>query len=91
MNLKRERKIPKEFLNEDQIEEWKLRTGESYDTVFKHKVKEGPKLSMGCKGCHKWHNQGWCFDDCLNEKSHVPLVGIDFKEFGNYCKQCRGE
>lgn len=83
---KKKMKNSKRVFNEDQVEESKLRPGESYDTVFKHKVKEGPKLSMECKGCHKWHNQGWSFDDCLNEKSHKKLTENDAQVFRYYCK-----
>ena len=77
--------------NNAMVKAWKLRPNESYDTVFKDKVKSGPTLSFGCKGCHKWHNSGICFDDCNNVKSHGPLYGDDFKKFDSYCKQCRGE
>ena len=46
---------------------------------------------MGCKGCHKYHNKGWCFPDCNNKESHHKLSEKDSRKFGSYCKQCRGE
>ena len=78
-------------VNNNMLEEWKLRAGESYETVFKDKVKKGPILSMGCRGCHKFHNKGWCYPDCNNIASHTILTGEDASKFGGYCKQCRGE
>ena len=73
------------------VEAWKLRTGENYDIVFRDKVKNGPILSMGSRGCHKYHNKGWCYSDCGNAKSHTKLKGEDFRKFDAYCKKCRGE
>lgn len=77
--------------NDNMVKEWKLRPGEAFETIFKHKVKNGPTLSLGCKGCHKFHNKGYCFDDCMHAKSHCKLNKEDAKLFGNYCKVCRGE
>ena len=88
---KRQKVGGKRVENPAMVETWKIRPTESYDTVFKDKVKNGPMLSFGCKGCHKWHNKGICFNDCSNAKSHKPLQGNDFKLFDKYCKECRGE
>ena len=88
---KRQKVGSKRVENPAMVEDWKIRPNESYDTVFKDKVKNGPVLSFGCKGCHKWHNKGFCFDDCSNVKSHKILKGDDFKSFDKYCKECRGE
>ena len=41
-NESRERTV-----NNEMVEEWKMRSGENCDTVFKDKVKQGPILSMG--------------------------------------------
>ena len=72
-------------------EEWKLRSGENYDTIFKDRIKQGPILTMECKRYHKYHNKGWCFPDCNNKESHRKLSENDSRKFGSYCKQCRGE
>ena len=77
--------------NSKVVEAWKLRPGESYNEVFAHKVTEGPTLSMGCFGCHKYHNKGWCYSDCMNAKSHCTLTGDDFKKFDQRIKALRGE
>ena len=78
-------------VNQNQVNDWKLRDGEDYITVFRHKVRGGPKLSMGCYGCNKFHNKGWCFTDCDNVASHIELVGDDFKKFDDRVKALRGE
>ena len=78
-------------VNQNQVNAWKLKDGEEYTTVFRHKVRGGPKLSMGCYGCHKFHNKGWCFTDCDNVASHIELVGDDFKKFDDRVKALRGE
>jgi hypothetical protein len=73
------------------VKNWKLKEGESYETVFKDKVLGGPKLSMGCFGCHKFHNKGMCYSDCNNAASHCVLSGADFTKFGARVKALRGE
>ena len=77
--------------NSKTVEAWKLRPNENYIDIFGHKVSSGPKLSMGCFGCHKFHNKGFCYSDCANVKSHCPLKGTDFTKFNNRVKVLRGE
>ena len=77
--------------NNKQVEEWKLREGEDYMTVFRHKAKGGPTLSMGCHGCHKFHNKGFCYSDCVNAASHCVLVGDDHAKMDARIKALRGE
>ncbi len=84
-------KSSERVINQNPVAEWKLREGEDYTTVFRHKVKGGPKLSMGCHGCHKFHNKGWCYTDCDNAASHCVLVGEDFEKFDARIKALRGE
>ena len=81
-----------EYVGNNQMDPtWKLRKGERYEAVFQNKVLKGPMLTMGCKGCHRWHNKGMCFKGCANEDSHKQLTGKDHTTFDNYVKQCRGE
>ena len=87
----KEGQVSVKVVNKNQVEEWKLRDGEDYTTVFRHKVKGGPKLSMGCHGCHKYHNKGWCYSDCDNAASHCVLVGDDETKFDARVKALRGE
>ena len=72
--------------NPSQVEDWKIRQGESYETVFRDKVLNGPSLSMGVKGGDKFHNKECCYSICSNATSHVHLVGDDEVKFGNYVK-----
>ena len=70
---------------------WTLGPTENYSKVFANKVIGAPTLSMGCKGCHRWHNRGTCFKGCANEKSHTKLTGRDYQDFDAYMKKCRKE
>ena len=87
----KDERISERVKNQNPVEAWKLRADEDYTTVFRHKVKGGPKLSMGCHGCHKYHNKGWCYSDCDNAASHCILVGDDFDKFDARIKALRGE
>ena len=77
--------------NDNMVEEWRLRAGEGYDTVFRNKVKNGPILSIGCRGCHKFRNKDCRYPNCRNSASYIKLNSEDYKKIGKYCKQCRGE
>jgi hypothetical protein len=77
--------------NSKMVEAWKLRPNENYIDIFGHKVSAGPKLSMGCFGCHKFHNKGFCYSDCANVNSHCQLKGDDFAKFDKRVKVLRGE
>ena len=70
----REKKCPKQaeqIKNEAMIEDWKLRPGERWETVFCIKSGEAPQLLMGCKLCLKFWVKGVCYDDCKHKASHV--------------------
>ena len=77
----KDKKTSERVTNHNQVQDWKMREGEDYMTVFRHKVKGGPTLSMGCHGCHKFHNKGFCYTDCDNAASHCVLVGDDHETF----------
>ena len=87
----KDKRTSERVINQNQVEAWKLRDGEDYTTVFRHKVRGGPRLSMGCYGCHKFHNKGWCYTDCDNAKSHCVLEGEDYEKFDARIKALRGE
>ena len=90
-DTEKERRTSERVTNQNPVEGWKLREGEDYSTVFRHKVKGGPRLSMGCHGCHKYHNKGWCYSDCDNAASHCVLVGDDYTKFDARVRALRGE
>ena len=77
--------------NQNLKKEWKLRGNENWNTIFRGKAREGPILSVGCQGCHKFHNRGFCYEDCRFKASHKELNESDTKKFGDYCKILRGE
>ena len=77
--------------NTAQVEEWKLRASESWETVFKEKTVDGPILSFGCKPCLKFHVKGVCYDDCKNSESHKVLAGKDKEKTEDYIKSLRNE
>ena len=68
---------------------WKLRAGESYEKVFAGQVRDGPLLSMGCAGCHRYHNKGYCWEECPFALSHKKLTGRDWTSFNSFVKKCR--
>jgi hypothetical protein len=77
--------------NNNLVSKWKIREDENYADVFKGKVTGGPILSMGVAGCHKFHNKGFCYEDCTQKASHCALSGDDFKKFDARVKALRGE
>ena len=86
----KEKKTSERVTNQNPVSDWIVGEDEDYATVFKHKVKGGPKLSMGCYGCHKYHNKGWCYSDCENAASHCTLTGDNFDKFDARVKALRG-
>jgi hypothetical protein len=87
----KKKKIVEARRNLDIEEEWKIRPTETWDTVFKNKVKEAPFLSIGCKPCLKYQVKGICYTDCINQASHCKLHGEDKVKVSNFIKGLRGE
>ena len=77
--------------NQNQVEEWKLRRGESWSNIFRNKAIEGPMLSTKCHPCLKYHVRGACYVDCKNRESHVVLKENDKKKMNDFIKSLRGE
>ena len=89
---KKRKRLDVEYVNNPQmVTAWRMRPQENYDSTFANKVLEAPMLSIGCKGCHRWHNRGRCFKGCANEASHKKLSGKDYTTFNAFVKKCRGE
>ena len=72
-------------------DEWKIRPTETWDTVFKNKVKEAPFLSISCKPCLKYQVKGICYTDCINQASHCKLHGKDKAKVSKSIKGLRGD
>ena len=77
--------------NQNQVEEWKLRRGESWSNIFRNKAIEGPMLSTKCHPCLKYHVRGACYVDCKNRESHLVLKENDKKKMNDFIKSLRGE
>ena len=77
--------------NPNQIEEWKVRNNENWDTIFRSKSRGGPTLSIGGKPCLKYHAKGFCFEDCTFLSTHKKLNEADAKATADYIKELRGE
>ena len=88
---KRPRAAPVVIRNDNPTREWKVRSDEKWDTVFRSKARNGPNLSIGCQPCLKYHAKGFCFEDCSLAKSHTPLNPEDTKATANFIKELRGE
>ena len=72
-------------------QEWKLRQGEKWDTVFRSKTLQGLDLTCGSKFCLKYWVKGLCYTDCRQHNSHVTLSEEDKKRGDDYIKELRGE
>ena len=77
--------------NNDINADWKLRNGETWNTVFRNKSADGPMLSLQCRPCLKYHVKGVCYEDCANKVSHCTLIESDKEQTTNYIKSLRGE
>ena len=88
------RKMKKKVVEARNLEiedEWKIRPTETWDTVFKNKVKEAPFLSISCKPCLKYQVKGICYTDCINQASHCKLHGKDKAKVSKFIKGLRGD
>ena len=80
--------------NADQIQEFKIRPGEDWRSVFCGNP--GDRVSWNDKErmCPRWHSKGFCFPNCNNKSSHVPedkVTEIKKKEYRGYLKKIRKE
>ena len=90
----KKQKQVKAVTNENQIQNWKLRSNENWDRTFggmKKAQANFPKLSVGCFPCLKWHVRGYCWSDCYDKKSHQILQGEDKKKVIDLIKRIREE
>lgn len=79
--------------NQHQLEDFKLKEGESWKDTFCGKcVDERPVWNGKVKMCPRWHIKGVCFKNCHHAESHVPKDRISDekrKEFLGFMKKCR--
>ena len=83
--------------NPSQLDEFKMRAGETWQKDFKTKNLTG-RVSWNREEnqlmCARWFVCGYCFDNCSNAKSHVAKADIPpdkFSEFSDYLKKCRNK
>ena len=88
-NAKRNKHEANIVRNDDSNKEWKLQENEKWNTMFRHKTKDGPLLSDKCQPCLKFHVKGFCFDDCKFKDTHRKLDGKDFTTTDEYIKKLR--
>ena len=77
-------------VNDEMNNDWKLRPNEQWETVFRHKSVNGPKLSVNCLPYLKYHCKGWCFKDCKNKASHKKFLNDDKSKTNDFIKSLRG-
>ena len=77
--------------NHDMDSDWKLRSNETWNTIFRNKSINGPTLSANCKPCLKYHVKGVCYEDCAHKESHCKLIGDDKAKAETFIKSLRGE
>ena len=82
---------PEQVRNQNQIQDWKLRQSEKWDTIFKNKTRDGPTLSLNCKPCLKYQVKGLCYSDCPFRCSHRTLSEEDKRITDKFIKELRGE
>ena len=90
-SVKEKRERATSVRNSENVQEWRLRPNETWNTVFRNQTFNGPKLSMNCHPCLKYHVRGACFSDCKNRGSHCTLVGLDKENVSKFIKSLRGE
>ena len=75
--------------NDNLSKDWALKQGESWNKIFKGKIKEGPMLECGTYPCLKYQVKGICYDDCSFRASHINLKGQDASKTDTFIKNLR--
>ena len=75
--------------NEATNQEWNLKNNKNWSQLFRHKSKDAPFLSNGCRACLKYQVKCFCFDNCKFKASHCQLTGEDYEKTVSYVKLLR--
>ena len=76
-NSKKKKKAGNKVTNTDQADQFKMRTGETWQSNFANKHIEKRVVWEGeAKMCPRWHIAGYCFDNCFHKASHVNAGDI---------------
>jgi hypothetical protein len=77
----------------EQLDEFKLASGESWDKNFRFQCRKyRPDFDKEIKMCARWHIKGDCFDSCPHALSHIPGIPVTSKQkddFLTFMKKCR--
>lgn len=78
---RKRKKMNERVPNEDQHEDLKLLSNETWNLFTGKEVETRPKWGNGTKRmCPRWHIQGSCFTDCNNHESHVGKNDIPLEK-----------
>ncbi len=79
--------------NTEQLDEFKLASGESWDKNFRSQCRKyRPNFDKEIKMCARWHIKGDCFGSCPHALSHIPGSAVTPKQkedFLTFMKKCR--
>ena len=89
----KEKSKNKKLKNTDQVEEFKMAEGETWEKTFQGRVPDGRVKFNGTFMCARFHTKGECWEKgCKFQKSHVPVANIpeDKKQaYIEYMAECR--
>ncbi len=90
---KQPEKLSKKITNTDQVEEFKMAEGKTWEGTFQGKCPKSRVKWMGSFVCPQFHTKGECWDvGCKYSKMHLPASAVPNnvkKEYLNYMGCCR--
>jgi hypothetical protein len=89
---KRQEKIARRITNDNQVEEFKMAKGKTWEGAFQGKYSKSQKW-MGTFMFPCYHTKGECWDKgCKYSKMHFPVSEVpqkEKKEYLDYMRCCR--
>ena len=74
---KNNQKKPNKIINDDQVEEFKMAEGETWEETFQGKCPEKRVKWMGTYACPRYHTKGECYArGCKYAKTHLPASAV---------------
>ena len=94
-NPNKKRKKSEKVTNKHQPEQFKMKTGETWQTTFAHKdVRNRVPWEGDVKMCPRWFIGGYCFANCFHKSSHVKDTDIPADKlaaFKSFLDNIRGD
>jgi hypothetical protein len=85
--------LPKKITNTNQVEEFKMAEGKTWEGTFQGKCPESRVKWMGLFVCPQFHTKGECWDvGCKYSKTHLLASAVPNnvkKEYLDYMGCCR--